>query len=216
MSKQTIPLSIELATGWKALGLIRHEIGIGMTATILSFIMGAMRRGEPFGHLPKPADRCEILSRKQIAPAILLYKALCERMDTADALVLTRKVAIEGARVFLRRMVGILQRETFEQLTAKRREAFVSEVGEKFFNSKLEWDEISSTRLRFRAVSCCFPGLCKAAQVPELAPFFCEGDELFFCEDLAGVEFERPHTIATGAKDCPFSLRWTQDEEELP
>ena len=119
MSKQTIPLSIELATGWKALGLIRHEIGIGMTATILSFIMGAMRRGEPFGHLPKPADRCEILSRKQIAPAILLYKALCERMDTADALVLTRKVAIEGARVFLRRMVGILQRETFEQLTAK-------------------------------------------------------------------------------------------------
>ena len=52
--------------------------------------------------------------------------------------------------------------------------------------------------------------------VPELAPFFCEGDELFFCEDLAGVEFERPHTIATGAKDCPFSLRWTQDEEELP
>jgi hypothetical protein len=216
MGKQAIPLSVELATGWKALGLIRHEIGIGMTATILSFIMGAMHRGEPFGHLPKPADRREILSRRQVAPAILLYKALCERMDTADALVLTRKVAIEGARAFLRRMVGILQRDNFEQLTTERREAFVLEISEKFFNSELEWDEISSARLCFRAVSCCFPGLCEAAQVPELASFFCEGDELFFREDLEGVEFDRPHTIATGAKDCPFSLRWIQDEEELP
>lgn len=209
--KPGIPLSVELATGWKALGLIRHELGVTQTASTLSAIMFAMSKGEPFGHLPDPADRCEYLSRKQIAPAILLYRALCERMEPAEALGLTRKVAVEGARVFLKRMVGLLEREHFAGMDAAAREQFVQDIGERFFNAKLTWQEISAERLRFTAEACCFPALCEAAGTPELAPLLCEGDELFFGQDLEGVELTRPRTIAEGFDVCPFTLEWKDD-----
>jgi len=206
--KPGIPLSVELTTGWKALSLIRHELGVAQTASVLSAIMFDMRRGEPFGHLPEPADRCEHLSRKQIAPTVLLYRALCERMEPGDALALTREVAIAGARVFLKRMVDLLERERFEDMDTDAREQFVQDVGERFFNAKLSWQEISADRLRFTAEACCFPGLCEAAGAPELASLLCEGDKIFFGQDLEGVELTRPRTIAEGFDACPFTLEW--------
>lgn len=208
MAKPGIPLSVELATGWKALALIRHELGITQTASVLSSMIGAMRSGEPFGHLPPPVDRCEALSRKQIAPAILLYRALIERLEHPEAFELVRQVAVEGARVFLKRMVGLLDQERIEQMSEGDRETFVADIGERFFNAKLEFDEISVEAVRFTVTACCFPTLFRQAGTPELAPLLCEGDEVFFGQDVNGVELERPSTIADGATTCSFHLKW--------
>ncbi len=209
MAQPGIPLSVELATGWKALGRIRRHLGMKDTAGVLSTIMLAMRRGEPFGDLDPPADRREALSRKQLAPAVLLYRALRERLEPERTLELTREVAVTGARIFLRRMVGLLDRRRFENMEAAERESFVDDIGQRFFNAELRFDEISPERLRFSATACKFPSLCRAAAAPEIAPLLCEGDELFFGTDLPDVELHRPCTIAQGAEECPFTLRFT-------
>lgn len=200
--KNVLPFSYELTTGWKALSTIRHQLGIAQTAAVLSSMIGAMREGEPFGSLPKPAHRREELSRKQVAPSILLHRALLERMPAQEALQIVRRVTVHGARAFLQRLIksfdGLRQDASDQQ--------FVTDVDQTFFHAELTWGEISQNTVTFNATDCQYPALCKKANAMELAPLFCEGDRSFFGQDLEGVKLILPHTIAQGASFCPFRL----------
>jgi predicted ArsR family transcriptional regulator len=81
-------------------------------------------------------------------------------------------------------------------------------VGAQFFNATMRWDEIGPQCVRFTVTHCRFPELCAAAGEPEVAPLLCKGDAVYFGEVLGSVHLERPHTLAGGGPECPFTLTW--------
>jgi len=172
------------------------------------------RRREPFEHLPAPADAREDASRRQAAPAVLLYRALLDRMDRDAALEVTRAAVIAGAVRFLRSAIGPVRREVVGAMDDGARRVWAEALGARFFNATMRWDEVSPTQLRFTVTRCLFPGLCAAAGAPELAPLLCAGDEHYFGHVLPEVVLERPCTLAAGAPECRFELRFAAGEPE--
>ena len=88
------------------------------------------------------------------------------------------------------------------------RERHVRRIAARFFNATTRWDELSETCVRLTVTRCLLAELCARAGAPEVAPLLCEGDAVYFGEVLGTVELVRPHTLAGGAEDCPFTLRW--------
>lgn len=168
--------------------------------------------GRPFRGLPPPQDRRELLSRRQAGPAILLYRALLPHLDADRALELTREVVLAGTVVFLGATIGPLSRDALVAMTTEARHEYVRCIGERFFNATLRWDEVSAERVRFTVTACLFPGLCRAAGAPAVAPLLCEGDAVYFGDVIGKVELSREHTIAGGAGECPFVLTWLDSE----
>lgn len=203
-----IPFGVQLRAGLATLGFLRRRLGLRGAIAVAREIARAERRGEPFGHLPPPPDRREALSRQQVGQAVLLYRALLARLPRDEALALAHEILVAGGIIFLRRMVGPLPREEILARPPAEREAWVKELGQRFFSATMRWDEISEVRVRFTVTACRFPPLCREAGVPELAPSLCAGDAVYFGQTLRHVELIRPHTIAEGAPTCPFELRW--------
>ncbi len=193
-----------------ALAVLRARLGTPRALSLGLRLTMAKLSGAPFKDLPPATGRDEKLSRAQIGPAILLYRLLQDRgMGQAEAFALVREVVLAAGVAFMGQTLGSLTRAELQALDEAGRQAFVHERGRRFFNAELRWDEVSADAVRFTAESCRFPALCAAVGAPELAPLFCEVDEAFFGAVEAGVTFERPGTIAEGAKTCPFTLRWS-------
>lgn len=165
-------------------------------------------KGKPWESLPKPENRDEALSREQIAPAILLYLALKERGDQEFAIDVVRQTAIAGGVAFLKKSIGIIDREAFRAQTEAETEEWVNDVAGKFFNADIAFDVVSADEVQFTVSRCRFPELCRAVGVPELSPVFCETDEAFFGSVQPGVTLTREETIARGGTKCPFQLTW--------
>jgi hypothetical protein len=190
------------------LTVIRILIGeIGLWGTIITFfwVAWAALRGEPFGSLPAPDCGNERQSRKQLAPAILLYRALMIRLPERALEVTEKVVATEGVR-FMKKSLGKLKLKELPQMAQQERNAYVGELGERFFNAQIRWDHIGDEKVQFTVTHCRFPGLCQAAGAPELAILFCRVDEAYFGQVEPNLVLTRPHSIAAGAADCPFTL----------
>lgn len=188
------------------------EIGVIDTIRAATRIAAAERRGEPFGSLQAPDSDDERLSREQIGPAVLLYRALLDMgYPVGRALEVTEKAVIEGALVFLRQSIGRIDRASIEAMSHEEREEFARSRGEKFFNATVRWESIDERAVEFTVTHCRFPGLCEAVGHPELAPLFCKGDAKFFGTVEPDVELIRPHMIATGGPDCPFRIQFADD-----
>ncbi len=202
-----IPRSVELRSSLAAARILWRRLGLNALG-VLAAVASAQRRGEPFAHLPAPRDLREELSRRQAAPAILLYRSLRRRLGPDEALAVTREVILEGTVIFLSFAIGPLDRGELMALPEAEREALVRRIAARFFNATVRWDEISAERLRLTVTRCLFPDLCREGGAPEVAPLLCQGDAVYFGEVLGTVELTRPTTLAEGGDRCPFDLRW--------
>ena len=209
-SSSRLPILVTCRTAAGAMRILVRRLGAARALGVMSEVACAQGRGEPFGHLAQPGEAREALCRQQAGPAILLHRSLVRRMAADQALAVTREVVVAGAVIFLAHSLGRLSREEIMALSSARREAFVKELGAKFFNATLRWDEISGERLRFTVTHCRFPELCATAGAPEVAPLLCQGDAVYFGDVLGTVLLTRPHTLAEAGPDCPFTLTWKQ------
>ena len=196
--------------------ILIREIGVFGALGLGRWIRKEAKRGRPFDEIEAADCKEERLSRAQIGPAILMYEGLRARVGKERALRITEEVVVEAACLFLRDSIGPLRRRDLERLDPKRREGFVRERGNRFFNATVEWDEISSKAVVFTVKHCRFPPLCERLGVSELAPLFCKGDAKYFGTVEPDVSLARPRTIAGGSSDCLFDLRWSEvgDDED--
>ena len=197
---------LQLKTSLLAIRILLAQVGLIKTIRLSLDLALQQITGAPFNHLPPPTTLRETLSRKQIAPAILLYRALRKHYSQNKALMICREVVVKGTLLFLEKAVGPIEQNAVEQMDDEERKSWIHNIASQFFNASIEWNHFSETRIAFTVKRCRFPELCREVGVPELAPVFCEGDEHFFNQPEHFVQLTRPHTIAGGAQDCPFSL----------
>lgn len=206
--RPTLDPCVQLRTAAEALYLLTARLGPMRTAEVALRIAADQAAGRPFSHLGPPLDDREALSRAQAGPAILLFKALSRRMAPEQALELTRQVAVAGATIFLKHSIGPLRPETIAAMTPSELDRFARDTAGRFFNATVRFEEISARSVRFTVTHCLFPDLCRKARAAPVAPLLCEGDAVYFGEVLGTTELLRPYTIAAGASECPFELRW--------
>lgn len=165
-----------------------------------------------FDALEPPADEREKKSRDQIGPAVVMYRALKERLGQEEALRITGEVVNASGVIFMQRNIGKIDSATLTSLDDEGRRAFVESRSEKFFNATIAWDHVEPRRVGFTVHACVFPGLCAAVGVPELAPIFCAVDAAFFGGVEPNVELRRPETLAGGDPRCVFELEWRGED----
>ncbi len=189
-----------------SLRILVREIGWKNTWRVVRHMSEQKRSGEPYRTLPEADCEKERLSRKQIEPAILLYKALRVHCPQ-KALSVTEQVVVADGIRFLRRSLGVISPTKLATLSPDARKTFAESKAKKFFNASIRWDRIETDHIHFTVTACRFPPLCQATGVPEISPFFCAVDSQYFGSVEENVLLERSQTIASGASNCPFTLR---------
>ena len=190
----------------RSLKILVREIGWKNTWRVVRHMSAQKKAGEPYGALPAADSERERLSREQIEPAILLYKAL-RTYCPQEALSVTERIVVDDGIRFLRRSLGVISPTKLASLSPGQRKTFAESKAKKFFNASIRWDRIETDHIHFTVTACRFPPLCKAVGVPEISPFFCAVDSQYFGSVEENVLLERSQTIASGASDCPFTLR---------
>lgn len=183
------------------------RLGVLETLRVAVAVARALRRGEPFAHLPPAHDARERDSRAQAAPALVLYRVLRARGHD-DAKAIVGEVVEAAAVVFLRRTLGPIRRADLAAMSEAERERWVRERAARFPNAEPRFESVGPEGVRFRVSACRFVSLSRAAGAPELASVFCRGDAKFFGTVERDVVLERPHTLAEGGPDCPFAIRF--------
>lgn len=201
-----------------ALALPRHllaRFGLPTSLAILGELGLRLLRGEPFGKLPPATTRAERDSRRQAAPAFVLYRVLSGR-GVADPFEETAAI-IELAGVhFLRRALGPLDPSTFAAMDEPAKRRWVGRLAAGFPNAEPDFEEVSARAVRFRIHHCRFVTLAHQIGEPRLATLFCRADESYFGKVERNVALIRPHTLARGGPDCPFELRFIGSPDPNP
>ena len=208
--------TLEARITWLALKRLWRSLRFIDFIRVGSLLMLTEIRGGPFKALGPPENAKEVLSRRQIGPAIALYQALCSLMPSSDALSLCGDIVKESTLIFLERAIGPLNRESIMAQNETERVAWVHRISAQFFNATMKFHEISERAVGFHVSRCYFPELCRRVGVPELAPIFCEGDAYYFGTEIKEVQLTRPLTIARGDHHCDFTLAWRDNNSEPP
>jgi predicted ArsR family transcriptional regulator len=181
------------------LAALAQQVGWPAALWIGASLRLAQARGAPFADLPAATDDAERGSRAQAGSAILLFRALADRVD--DPLAVTAKVIEASALAFLSATIGSL-----DLGGAGDRRAQVSAAIGRFPNVTARIDEAAADRVAFTVTACRLVALARHAGHPELAPLFCRADARWFGEVQPGVRLERPTTIAGGDAVCGFRI----------
>lgn len=174
-----------------------------------------LARGQPFGHLAPARDRRERHARAQAGPVFVLYRALVA-CGVADPVSVTGELVELGAIRFLRKSIGPIRRSELARMSEPERRAWVDERARRFPNAVPHFEAVGPEEVRFRIRACRFVTLSHEAGHPELAPVFCRGDRRYFGSVEPGVELIRPHTLADGGPDCPFTIRFRAQAPPAP
>lgn len=209
MAKPKNNMQFEIRNGLQSVAFLWRNLGVTMAVKVMAEVAAAQTRGDPWRHLPPPADDKERLSRKQVGPAIVLYKALRKRVGPEKALALTREVILGASILFLSYQVPRLKKQEVLVLKQEERVQLLSEIIERFPNTDIgevimEGDEVFG----YDVTNCRFPNLCQSAGAPEIAPLLCEGDKIFFAEKQPDIKLLRTTTIAAGGEICDFRFTW--------
>lgn len=203
-----LPLSVRIRTVFCAISILSKRLGVTEAVGVgLQVLLGELE-GKPFSHLPPAESRSELLSRRQVGPAILLYRALVDRLGAESGLAALREVIVASTRIFLGHAIGHISKEKISAQKPHELREYAENMGRRFFNATIIWEEISSERLCFNVTHCLFPDLCRKAGAEEVASLLCEGDAFYFHEVLGTIDLERPYTLASGGASCPFRLVW--------
>jgi hypothetical protein len=187
--------------------LLIRRLGPLTTLRVAFDVTRRLARGEPFSHLPPPETPRERQSRAQAAPVFLLYRALTA-LQVRDATSLVADLVELGAIAFLTKSIGPIRKHDLARMSEPERQRWVQTRAARFPNAEPVFHVVSPTEVRFTVPACRFVTLAQAAGHPELAPLFCRGDARYFGSVERGVALIRPHTLASGGPDCPFTIRF--------
>ena len=196
---------------WAAFGVLRKRLGLWTALSVALTIENRKRNGQPFHQLEPPTDAKEVASREQIGAAIILYQVLKESKFADSALDITAEVIEASAHVFLRKLIGPLDRDELVQLDEPAKRDFLSSRLEKIPNAITRIDAVDDEMVQFTVNRCHFVGLCGRTGVSELSPLFCAVDESYFGNVESGARLIRPSTIASGDDRCLFVLDFKED-----
>lgn len=182
------------------------ELGLLKTATVFLDLARASTRGEPFGGLGPPVDEQDELSRRQLASAVLLYRALKDNLDQDQALALTGKIIEDASVDFLRLNVPVLRKKALLDMPGPERDAMFKSVGAKFFNADANIRMVDNKIVYFSVHRCRFVELLRRVGEPEMAVLFCKGDFRFFNEHQPDIALHRPQELSTGGAYCDFQF----------
>ncbi len=192
---------------WAAFKVLMRRLGVWRALRVGLGVRRGVARGEPFGALPPPQTPKDADSRAQLGPAIVLYRLLVQA-GHPDPRGVVGEVVHDGALAFLGHTLGPLRRADLAAMDADTRHAWLTAMGDRFPNATVTWARTGPEQVHFRVTACRFVSLCHALGEPDLAPLFCAGDATFFGTVEPDVQLTRPHTLAEGGPDCPFTLRW--------
>ncbi|MFX0102791.1 MAG: L-2-amino-thiazoline-4-carboxylic acid hydrolase [Candidatus Hodarchaeota archaeon] len=195
---------VKLKMSLAAIGALRKELGFKQTLSVISTFLKMKRRGEPFKGFEPPGNSKDRGSRDQLGDAILVYRALLDRLPREEAERITREVILAGAMAFLRGTVPVLRREEILSKTKEEQEALLTSIIEKFPNPDWEIVETTETSFFYRITRCRFPEMLEKLGHPELSNAFCAADELYFNEYQSDIDLERTTMIGAGDKCCDF------------
>ena len=210
VSKSVFTWQLELQITLRSLGLLFRELSLTSFIRLVTRIVTLQVMGEPFRGLPAATTPGEIFSRRQIGPAIVLYKALRYQFSEQRSLAIAKVIIIDSTLVFLREAVGAINRQRLTNMSDSDKQSWLDRIAGQFLNATIRWNQVGHDSLSFTITHCYFPSLCRKSQTPELAPLFCQGDAVYFGEEQEGIVLTRPHTIAKGAADCLFEMELVQ------
>lgn len=199
-------LALQLALARVAARVLAERLGWREAGRVLLGVGGRLAAGEPFGR--EQARGAEAESRAQLGPAVVVYRELVRR-GHGDARAVVGQIVHDGALVYLGHVIGPLDRDALGAMDERARAAWLDALGARFPNATLRWEATGPDVVSFRVSACRFVSLCHELGVPELAPLFCAGDATYFGTSAPNVSLTRPHTLAEGGPDCPFTLRWS-------
>jgi len=141
-----------------------------------------------------------------IFPGLALYKALrAQGMDPERALSLVR-ASLEAWALRTRRFVEIFGRMPFYFWAMRR---FIKKMVVAGFPPegwRIEWLEVSNERIAFNMKSCFYLETLIEYGAPELAPLYCDVDDMMHESSTTCVKWKRLETIARGDDLCDFQF----------
>lgn len=187
---------------------LKRRFGLLGATSLMAEVALRLLRGEPFAHLSPADSEQERASRRQAAPAFVLYRVLARRgvqQPLEEAGTIIELIGVH----FLKRALGPLEPTALAAMDEGARRRWIDARAAGFPNARPHFEEISARAVRFRIHHCRFVTLAHQVGQPELATLFCRADEAYFGKVERHVELVRPHTLARGGPDCPFELRFT-------
>ncbi len=200
--------AFQIRSSLSGLGILLQKLGVANAMRVAADMSFRQLKGEPFKGMPGPEDGKEALSRRQAAPAIVLYRALKRVVGSERALDVSREIIIDASVIFLKEQVPVIEKKQVLKMNPEDRLRYAKSIADKFFNADAEGIEISDEFFRYRIARCRFPELMRRVGHEELAPLFCAGDLIFFSERQPDIRLERSTTLAKDAKPCDFNFFW--------
>ena len=198
-----------------ALKVLYQRLGLWGALQVIGGVVWRQIKGAPFSGWPKAEHKQERESRKQLGPAVLVYRVLLTRYPQPYALEVTTDVVAASGRAFLSQVLSALDIDHLISLPEAQRSDYLTPILSPIPNAlfTLKFDE--DNRVHFTVKNCRFVGLCAELGHPELSTLFCAVDDHFFRHDLPQINLQRDTTIAHGGECCPFilSLSATSDDQ---
>lgn len=196
----------EIASHTLAWRKLRRALPVQQSLAVIWDVVRMQVRGEPFSHLGHPEDERDRLSRRQIGPAILLYRALRLRVDAEQALALTREVVLSAGVVFLEALLADVDpREADPALEPRTK---LESFSERFFNAEGTLTVADARTASFDVCRCRYVELLDAADARILGPLFCEVDASYFRQEFTSLRLSRTQTRMQNGKTCDFRFSW--------
>ena len=209
-----MPLGVSLLvrSAWIAVDELRRVFGRFETAEVLGEVAWRNATGRPFRGVEAPRDPREAATRKELAPAVNLYHVLRERLGPRQAYQIARRVILNTSLLHLRATYPDFGESSFLNLVGGGAEEASSRLATDFPFADTEVVEISRDRAYFDVTACRIPRVLDQVGASELAPVFCEVDELYFRIYEPAVALERKETILGGGSRCTFRRTWKRDQ----
>lgn len=192
-----------------AVGVLRRQLGLARMTRALAGLGRRQLLEDPFAALPPAQDTADWLTRRQLAPVLLLEDTLRDDLGLgtdATRAVLADLIGTVGARLLGRRFPALTE-EAWAAAPADTRERMARRVFARLGNIASADVHTTDTTLALEVTACRFVSLLRQVDRPHLGTLFCEADAVFFERPDAPVSLTRTTTLARGGPACDFLFR---------
>ena len=188
-----------------AVWLLVRRHGLRGGVAIALQVLVRQLAANPFSRLrEKPKSLQEKCSRRQLAPALILYDVLIERgFSKNDARNQVRLLVKAVAMAFLKFSVPLVPEQSRMPADEKERLRLFKNTCARFFNADGDV-QLTGSRLSFFVDHCWFADYCRRLGYQQLAGIFCSADASYFESQQPNVVFARSKTLANGDEHCDF------------
>lgn len=196
----------ELLQGQRtALAILCRRHGVALGLAIAAEVTWRQWFSNPFQSLTSSSltmqERC---SRRQLAPALILYDVLTERgLTQEEAVHEVRLLVNEVATAFLKFSVPMVPKQAFMPEDENERLRLFKNTCARFFNAHGDVS-LNGSHLSFQVDRCWFAEYCRQLGYQHLATVFCGADAQYFKRQQPNMIFARTTTLADGDDRCDF------------